>query len=70
LRDSGCSKKQAQAILAKGYSDDLRDSDPDEHTPSAEPLRDAEAEQPVKAKDRTAELLIKAEEAAPTQYAA
>jgi len=55
LRDSGCSKKQAQAILAKGYSDDLRDSDPADDIPPTEPLRDSEPT-PVKAKDRTAEL--------------
>ncbi len=51
LRDSGCSKKQAQAILAKGYSEDLRDSDASEDIPPVEPLRDAEVK-PVKVKDQ------------------
>jgi ATP-dependent Clp protease, protease subunit len=55
LRDAGCSSKNAKTILAKGYKA-LRDED-------VEPQRDVE---PPKKKDRTADLLIRAEMLCPT----
>jgi ATP-dependent Clp protease protease subunit len=60
LRDAGYSRKQAKEILAKGYPGDLRDVDDPEPAPV---LRDAEP----KKKDRTADLLIRAEIVAPSQ---
>jgi ATP-dependent Clp protease protease subunit len=60
LRDAGYSRKQAKEILAKGYPGDLRDVDEPEPPPV---LRDAEP----KKKDRTADLLIRAEIVAPSQ---
>jgi len=59
LRDAGYSRKQAKEILAKGYSDDLRDADEPEPAPV---LRDVEP----KKKDRIADLLTRAEIAAPS----
>lgn len=58
LRDVGCSNKQAKAILAKGYSDDLRDEEPPE-SPSVQ--RDVAPQ----VNDLTHDLLIKAEIVAP-----
>jgi hypothetical protein len=60
LRDAGYSRKQAKEILAKGYSDDLRDADEPEPAPV---LRDVEP----KKKDRIADLLTRAEIAAPSK---
>lgn len=57
LRDVGCSHKQAKAILAKGYSFDLRDVGQDDPAPPAEPpLRDVET--PTPARLRTAARLL------------
>jgi ATP-dependent Clp endopeptidase proteolytic subunit ClpP len=62
LRDVGCSHKQAKAILAKGYSGDLRDVDrADPAPPAAVPLRDVEATPPARI-DRAARLLQEADE--------
>lgn len=59
LRDVGFSVKQAKTILAKGLSGDLRDVDDPE---PAEAPRDVEP----KRRDRVAELLTRAEVAAPS----
>jgi ATP-dependent Clp endopeptidase proteolytic subunit ClpP len=57
LRDAGLSRKAAKTILAKGYSDGLRDAGADdEPLPVADPLRDAEKPVPASV-DPTAELL-------------
>lgn len=57
LRDAGCSRKAAKSILAKGYSDDLRDAGADDDAlPIADPLRDAELTPPARI-DPTAVLL-------------
>lgn len=64
LRDVGCSIKQAKSILAKGYSDALRDVGPTEPAPAAEPPRDVEPPKPASKGDvhdlliRTAQLLV------------
>jgi len=64
LRDAGLSNKEAKKILAEGFKDNLRDEvDPAKPALPAEPQRDVE---PPKKKDRTAELLIKAEMVCPT----
>lgn len=60
LRDVGCSKTQAKVILAKGYSDDLRDVDCMDAPLVTETRRDVEPRKPI-TNDRTAELLIKAD---------
>jgi ATP-dependent protease ClpP protease subunit len=60
LRDAGYSRKQAKEILAKGYPGDLCDADELEPAPV---LRDAEP----KKKDRIADLLTRAEIAAPSK---
>jgi hypothetical protein len=65
LRDVGFSKKVSKSILSKGYSDDLRDVDYEEEIPVIEPLRDVEVKS--KKKDRTADLLTRAELVAPTK---
>jgi ATP-dependent Clp endopeptidase proteolytic subunit ClpP len=59
LRDAGFSLKQAKTILAKGFPGDLRDVDPPEPAPAP---RDVEP----KKKDRIADLLTRAEIAAPS----
>ena len=59
LRDVGFSLKQAKTILAKGFPGDLRDVD--EPAPAPAP-RDVEP----KKKDRIADLLTRAERAAPS----
>lgn len=57
LRDAGCTKKQAKAILSEGWVDDRRDDDAEPATPPVEtPQRDVEA-QPYD-KDRTLELIV------------
>lgn len=68
LRDAGCSRAQAKAILAAGLPEDLRDADPQEPEPAeVQNQREAgdagqrEADEP-KAKDRVADLLIRAEQ--------
>jgi len=73
LRDVGFSHKQAKSILSGGLPDDLRDVDHPEKAPA--PVREPrdvvpeaprDVVQPVKAKrDRVADLLIRAEIAAP-----
>lgn len=64
LRDAGCTAKQAKAILSDGLDDSLRDEVVITDPSSAElDQRDVE---PVKAKkDRTADLLTRAEMIAP-----
>lgn len=70
LREAGCSAKQAKAILAEGFKDDQRDVEPVDDPPPSEPViqRDVEpvvaqrdVEPPKPKKDRTAELLTRAE---------
>lgn len=66
LRDVGCTHKQSKTILAKGYSDGLRDVDAMPEPPKVtEPLRDVEKPKPVR-RDRVSDLLIRAEMAAPS----
>jgi ATP-dependent Clp endopeptidase proteolytic subunit ClpP len=66
LRDVGCSVKMAKTILAKGYSDGLRDVDaPLEPPKVTAPLRDVEPPKPA-GKDRWNELYIKAERQVPS----
>jgi ATP-dependent protease ClpP protease subunit len=61
LRDAGCSRKAAKSILAKGYSDDLRDAgSPDDPPPVVAPPRDVEPPNPAKKDRTTAELMIEA----------
>jgi ATP-dependent Clp endopeptidase proteolytic subunit ClpP len=58
LRDAGFSRKAAKSILAKGYSDDLRDAGTDDDPPPvADPPRDAETPKPAR-KGSVDELLI------------
>lgn len=59
LRDVGCSVKQAKSILAKGYSDALRDVEQSEAAPAEAPLRDVEPPPPA-GKRSSAELLVHA----------
>ena len=74
LRDAGYSAKQAKEILASGLKDDQRDVDPvDEDPPEAldtqrdvEDIAQRDVERPEKKKDRTAELLTRAEVIAPS----
>jgi len=66
LRDVGCSLKQAKSILAKGYTDDLRDVDASVVIPPvAVPLRDVEQPKPAR-RDRWSELYIRAEREIPS----
>lgn len=66
LRDAGCSRKAARSILAKGYSDGLCDAGTDDDSPSVvKPLCDAGPNPPAR-KDRTADLLVRAELVAPS----
>jgi ATP-dependent Clp endopeptidase proteolytic subunit ClpP len=65
LRDAGCSAKHAKKILADGLRDSVRDEPPADDPPPVEPQRDVEPETPKK-KDRTADLLTRAEMVAPT----
>jgi len=65
LRDVGFSVKESKSILAKGFPGDLRDVDHKEITAVVAPLRDVEAK--PKKKDRTADLLTRAELVAPTR---
>jgi hypothetical protein len=65
LRDAGFSRKEAKSILAKGLVDGLRDAD--QNTPQVSvdnTQRDVEPPKPKK--DRTADLLTRAEMIAPT----
>ena len=65
LRDAGYSRKTAQSIVARGFKEVLRDAGPREApAPAAEALRDAGPARPKK--DRVADLLIRAEVAAPS----
>jgi hypothetical protein len=60
LRDAGFSRKAAKSILAKGYSDDLRDAGTDDDPPPVvDPPRDVETPKPAR-KDDVASLLVKA----------
>jgi len=67
LRDAGCSRSLAKEILAKGFQDE-RDAQPELVEPNVRdaqmvdepPLREAEPAKP-KAKDKVAELLLKAD---------
>jgi len=67
LRDAGLSNKQAKAILAEGIKDGVRDELPAEkpELPVEDAPRDVEQPAPKK-KDRTNDLLIRAERIAPT----
>jgi ATP-dependent protease ClpP protease subunit len=48
LRDAGCSRKAAKSILAKGYSDGLRDAGADDGAPPVvDPPRDVEKPKPA-----------------------
>jgi hypothetical protein len=78
LRDAGFSDKQAKTIIAKGYQDDPRDGDQPVVNPPVppivepvapvEPKRDVAAPVVVAAKkDRTHDLLIRAEIVAPSK---
>ena len=80
LRDAGCSAKQAKEILAGGLKDDQRDVDLIDDPPApiqdvqrdVEPVNQRDVDNPElekKKKDRTAELLTKGEEFAPTRHA-
>lgn len=60
LRDVGCSVKQAKSILAKGYSDALRDVEPPEPAPAAPAPRDVEPPPPAR-RDRATTLLEEAD---------
>lgn len=73
LRDAGCSRAQAKAILATGLPEDLRDAEASEELESSEAQgsqRDAEAPADLRdadppketGKDRVADLLIRAEQ--------
>jgi len=68
LRDAGCSKSEAKAILAKGYPDDEsgRDAQAGITEPPKPTLRDVEPVK-VEAKDKVSQLIIKAEQMAPKQ---
>ena len=77
LKNSGFSNKQAKEILASGFKDDLRDEDTSIEPPQKvqDTQRDAEivaqrdVEMPEKkTKDRTADILTRAEVLAPTQH--
>jgi ATP-dependent Clp endopeptidase proteolytic subunit ClpP len=63
LRDVGFNQKQAKAILAEGLRDQ-RDADPPDSSPAPAVQRDAD---PPKKKDRIADLLTRAEIAAPSK---
>ncbi len=76
LRDAGCSAKMAKSILANGFDEDQRDVDAGDEPiqAKAEDQRDVEAPaqrdvvQPKPPKrDRTADLLIRAEQIAPAK---
>lgn len=68
LRDVGFSVKEAKTILSKGFSGDLRDVDQDGDSKQAkESLRDVEISDPVKKKDKTAELLARVEVVVPSE---
>ena len=65
LRDVGCSTKAAKIILAKGYSDHLRDEDDTtQPLPAIADHRDGDPPKPKK--DRVAELVTRAEVVAPS----
>lgn len=64
LRDAGFSAKQAKSILAEGFKDDQRDVDPIDTVPAQEVQRDVDPI--VVKKDRIADLLTRAEMAAPS----
>jgi len=67
LRDVGCSSKVAKSVLARGYTDDLRDEGIEVEPPTvADPPRDVEPEPTPAKKDRVNDLLIRAELAAPS----
>jgi len=67
LRDVGFSVKRSKTIVAKGFSDDLRDVDHSDDLPLVAPLRDVtDDNKTTKKKDRTADLLTRAEVVAPS----
>jgi ATP-dependent Clp endopeptidase proteolytic subunit ClpP len=68
LRDAGCTVKQAKAILSEGYASALRDVEQEgaQTTETKEALRDVETQPTPVTKDRIADLLIRAEIAAPS----
>ena len=64
LRDAGCTNKQAKAILADGFKDDiLRDEENQEIEPKTVDHRDVDT---VEKKDRISELINRAEKMAPS----
>lgn len=78
LRDAGCSRNQAKEILAKGFQNEreaqtepVNQNAREAQTDNKPPQRDAEKPEKikdVKTKDRTAELLTRGEELAPTRH--
>lgn len=68
LRDVGCGSKEAKAILARGYTDDLRDEGAAGTPPvNAVPPRDVETQPTPAPRGSVAELLERAEIAAPSR---
>lgn len=59
LRDAGCTKKEAKAILAEGYRGDRRDDDATDAPPAEPTRRDVEPAEAA-GKDHVADLLIQA----------
>jgi ATP-dependent protease ClpP protease subunit len=82
LRDAGCSRKAAKSILAKGYSDGLRDAGADDiappvtdpppgvETPTPAPIVAAAVtpDPPIVPTDRYMELYLRAEKEVPSQF--
>jgi ATP-dependent protease ClpP protease subunit len=82
LRDVGCSRKAAKTILAKGYSDGLRDAGADDtappvtdpppgvETPLPTPIVAAAVtpDPPIVPTDRYMELYLRAEKEVPSQF--
>lgn len=64
LRDAGLSNKEAKVILSEGFKDGLRDEDQNEIPPVVQ----RDAEQPKPKKDRTADILTRAEIVAPSLH--
>jgi ATP-dependent Clp endopeptidase proteolytic subunit ClpP len=60
LRDAGCSREVAKSILARGYTEGLRDAAPPDNPPVKEPLRDAEPPKPA-GRGSVSDLLIQTE---------
>lgn len=65
LRDGGCPTKAAKSILAKGYSEGLRDEGATEDPPVVPEQRDVAPKKPART-DRVTDLLVRAEILAPS----